>query len=320
MVHMAYELRPLTLAELLDRAFSLYRRHFWVFVGIMALPSLAMLLLSLGSNLVNGIGTLAPGLRPSPEAAITLFVSMIAVTLVAFLFYWITYALALGATTAAVSQIYAGHAPTISGAFGATKARLGRLAWLLVLLGARLMGVVFLVVFGTGAIIAVGGLVSPIVAGLVAIAGMLLGFGLFVWLFLRYAVSVPAAILEDNSASDAIARSIDLTRGSLLKVFVLFAFAAIVTYAALAIFQLPFAIAAFVVGITTPAGFWLNMLGVVTGSIGSALTSPLAVVAMATLYYDLRIRNEGLDLELMIAKLRDSAPAAAQSPSAALPG
>ena len=33
------ELRPLSLGELLDRTFTLYRRHFWLFVGIMAVPS-----------------------------------------------------------------------------------------------------------------------------------------------------------------------------------------------------------------------------------------------------------------------------------------
>ena len=32
------ELRPLSLGELLDRTFSYYRSHFWVFVGIMAVP------------------------------------------------------------------------------------------------------------------------------------------------------------------------------------------------------------------------------------------------------------------------------------------
>jgi len=35
----ATELRPLTLGELLDRTFQLYRNYFWLFVGIMAIPS-----------------------------------------------------------------------------------------------------------------------------------------------------------------------------------------------------------------------------------------------------------------------------------------
>jgi hypothetical protein len=33
------DLRPLSLAELLDRAFTLYRRHLWLLVGIMAVPA-----------------------------------------------------------------------------------------------------------------------------------------------------------------------------------------------------------------------------------------------------------------------------------------
>ena len=33
------DLRPLSLGELLDRTFTIYRSHFWVFVGIMAIPA-----------------------------------------------------------------------------------------------------------------------------------------------------------------------------------------------------------------------------------------------------------------------------------------
>ena len=127
-------------------------------------------------------------------------------------------------------------------------------------------------------------------------------------------------MLEDNSASDAIARSIELTKGSLHRVFLLLIFTVIVTYAALMIFQVPFVAAAFVVGPESRAGFWLNLVGAVTGAIGSALTSPLAVVAMAVLYYDLRTRNEGLDVELLVARLQAPPTAPSGPPSAVLPG
>jgi hypothetical protein len=318
---MAYDLRPLSLAELLDRSFSLYRRHFWVFVGIMAPPSIAMLLLSLGSNAISGVQALAPEFQPSPEMGMALAIGVILLTLVTFLLYWITYALAVGATTSAVSEIYTGETPSIAAAFRAIKGRLGRLTWLLFLLGVRLVGIVLIVMVTTVIAATAAGLVAPALGAIGFGVGMFAAFGVFVWMFLRYAVCVPAAILEENTASDAIARSIDLTTGSLLKVLVLLVFTVIVTYAALAIFQMPFAIAAFVVGLETPAGFGLNMLGVITGSVASALTSPLAVVAMAVLYYDLRIRHEGLDLELMVAKLREAAPpASGQAQSTALPG
>src|SRR5262249_24905389 len=44
-----YELRPLAIGELLDRVFSLYRRHLSTFVGIMAVPALASLKMALGT-------------------------------------------------------------------------------------------------------------------------------------------------------------------------------------------------------------------------------------------------------------------------------
>ena len=42
-------LSPLSLGELLDRTFQLYRRHFLIFVGIVALPHLFLLPLQLAS-------------------------------------------------------------------------------------------------------------------------------------------------------------------------------------------------------------------------------------------------------------------------------
>ena len=52
------DLRPLSLGELLDRTFTLYRNHFWLFVGIMAVPQLLILAIGLvgvaiGSLAVN---------------------------------------------------------------------------------------------------------------------------------------------------------------------------------------------------------------------------------------------------------------------------
>jgi hypothetical protein len=318
---MSYDLRPLSLGELLDRAFSLYRRQFWVFVGIMALPSLVMLFFSLGMQFVQGMAMMAPDEQPDSTVLAGVLVGIGIALVVTMFLYWITYAVALGATTVAVSEIYMGRTPTISTAYSATRGKTGRLAWLMFLIAVRMFGV--LLALGVGVAIAVGALslISPILGGLAAMAVFFGGFVLVAWMFLRYAVSVPVAVLEDNAASDAIARSIDLTHGSLLRVLVLFVFTLMITYAGLAIFQMPFAIAAAVAGPETVMGFWLNMIGVLTGSIAAALTGPLAVVAMAVLYYDLRIRKEGLDLDLMLAGLRDTPQIVpATSSSAVLPG
>ena len=42
------DLRPLSVGEILDRTFSLYRQHFVSIVGIAALPQLAILAINLG--------------------------------------------------------------------------------------------------------------------------------------------------------------------------------------------------------------------------------------------------------------------------------
>jgi len=52
------DLRPLSLGELLDRAFTLYRRHFWLLVGITAVPSAFGLVIALSVvSLQYALGT-----------------------------------------------------------------------------------------------------------------------------------------------------------------------------------------------------------------------------------------------------------------------
>lgn len=303
---MAFDLRPLTLGELLDRSFSLYRRHFWLFVGIMALPSLIALAFGVIVALfnpqpVNPESVAAGDTQPAEilGAVVWFAAAMVGMVIV----YFIAYAVALGATTVAVSELYLGRAITIRAAYAPLRGKVGRLALLLALLGVRMVGGLFLGFLTMGIAVAIGASGSPILAAFIMLGGMALAVALWVWVILRYAVSVPAAVLEDETATAAIQRSIDLTRGSLGRVFVLLLFTMIITYAVLAIFQGPFIVAAAMAGPETSAVFWLNLLGTITGSIGGAFTAPLMIVAFAVLYYDLRVRREGLDLQLMMANL-----------------
>jgi hypothetical protein len=52
---------------------------------------------------------------------------------------------------------------------------------------------------------------------------------------------------------------------------------------------------------------WLNIAGAVAGTIGATLTAPFMIIGLALIYYDARIRMEGLDVELTLAAL-DRAP------------
>jgi Membrane domain of glycerophosphoryl diester phosphodiesterase len=311
---MSLDLRPLTLGELLDRSFSLYRRHFWLFVGIMALPSLLALAFGIVVALFNpqpvSPESVAAG-ETSPEeimgAVVWFAMAMVGMLVV----YFITYAVALGATTVAVSELYMGRPVTIRAAYLPLRGKVGRLALLLILVSIRLFGIFLLAIAGVGVAGAVTALGSPIAGGLLMIAGLFSALVLWIWMVLRYAVAVPAAVLEDETAGRAIRRSIELTRGSLGRVFVLLLFTMVVTYAVLTIFQGPFLMAAMMAGPEGSMAFWMNLLGTITGSIGGAFTGPLMIVAFAVLYYDLRVRQEGLDLNVMIANLEAGTTAVA---------
>jgi len=321
------DLRPLTLGELLDRSFRLYRQHFWLFVGIMAVPSALALALALVVAMINPDQAARPAAdqmgRDEAIATMIWFLGMMVVMVVMTIVYLIAYAVALGATTVAVSELYMGRPVTIKGAYAPLRGRIGRLILVLVLLGLRFAGLVFLLLFLVGF---AGGLGTryPIAAGLLLAIGLLGLLALWIWMALRYPVAIPVMVLEDRKARASILRSIELTRGSAFRVFVLLLFTAIVTYAVLAIVQGPFLVAIMMAGPESSTAFALNLIGTVAGSVGSALTAPLMIVAFAVLYYDLRVRREGLDLQVMIGNLGAAVPptppAPAAAPSPLLPG
>ena len=317
---MTLDLRPLALGELLDRAFTLYRRHFRLFVGLMAIPSLFTLLFAVASELVQGLARNGPEALAGvdPVHMMEMFIGGSIVFLLMFVAYLVAYMITLGATTVAVSELYTGRAPTMGSAYGRMRGQVGRLMWLFILIALRLIGlfvagmaVVFLIAMG--AALAIGGGVGAALTGLGILVGIVaMMLGCFV-LALRYAVSVPALVLENIPARAAIRRSIDLTRGSLGRAAVLAVFATIIAYAALFLLQGPFAVGMIMAGPGTSTATWFSLMGAVAGTIGNAITGPIMIVALAVFYYDVRIRKEGLDLQLMVANLdqQPTAPAAA---------
>ena len=83
----------------------------------------------------------------------------------------------------------------------------------------------------------------------------------------------------------------------------MFLVAALMAYTAIILLQMPFNVASAVVGKTTNAGFWLDLVGAIAGTIGHTLTAPVLVIGVAVLYYDFRVRKEALDLQVMMSAL-----------------
>jgi len=332
----ATELRPLSLGELLDRTFSYYRQHFWLFMGIMAIPQVLTVALTLSFQLIP------PGAPPAPveqgnptevvkmlaPALLTIFAFLILFLIVSFLIY----AIALGATTFALSEVHLGRAVTVGSAYQSLRGKI-----------LRLIGLVFtflLIAFGIYLAIAGGAMLLaivmvPVMRSVGAGAGILLGVvmvGLIVVVFLvgliggvifllRYGVAVPALVLENIGVAQALKRSAFLTRRYKGQIFLIGLLMYLVTGVVAIVFQAPFFVAALLMGFKFGVmPIWLRVPQAVMGGAGGALSGPLLMIALALAYYDTRVRKEGFDLQLLMGNLdqasRVTVPAAAVPPVA----
>jgi hypothetical protein len=306
---MALDLRPLTLGELFDRAFVLYRRHFWLFVGITAIPGVFALVVALAQQAMQNLmaTTAAAGADPAENAVLVLWMG--AGVMVAALAYGVVYTISLGATTYAVSEIYLGRTATIGEVYARVRPRIGRLILLMLAMMLRIGGLLLLgtILAGIGA--GITAVIHPIISGIVVVLCVLAMFAGMALLTLRYSLAVPGMILESLGANKSLRRSVELTRGRLGRVFLLLLCAMMVTYATALLFQGPFMFAAFAAGLETRTGIWLNIVAAFTGTIGTTLTAPFMIIGLALLYYDARIREEGFDLELALVSLESGSAA-----------
>jgi hypothetical protein len=293
------DLRPLTLAELLDRAFSTYRQHVWLFVGIMAVPAVASMVFAVAMEIYKG----SFGPTQKPEDLVLRGVVVLAGSFGFALVYLLAYAFALGATTIAVSQLYMGRDTTVGAAYAAVRRHGGRLVVLLLWIFLRLW-LTMLAFFAVGAVVAgLLGRASPILSVLFVAAGLIGGGALVTFMVVRWGVAVPAAVLEDLTARTSLVRSIELTVDNRGRVFLVILCAAVITYATALLLQAPFIVGATLAGPGTPTAVTLGIAGAVLGGIGGMFTGPIMIIGLAMMYYDLRIRKEAFDLQLMLEAL-----------------
>jgi hypothetical protein len=127
-------LRPLSTSELLDRTFFLYRKHFVLFVGIAAIPQIAVLAVQLGGAAIGLGGSIAA----------TLLGSLIGLVMNAF-----ALVASHVATVMAVSDVHLERPTSIGAAFGAIKGRLLGIMGIMALVGLGVgVGLLLLVIPG----------------------------------------------------------------------------------------------------------------------------------------------------------------------------
>jgi hypothetical protein len=266
--------RPMSIADLLDLAFRLYRQRFTVLVGIAALsfvPMALLLLLIQQVEVASGLVQIVQSLLLVPIASAALIYCVarldqgannaISVAYRAGLSrYW-----ALFSSTLLLVIVIAIPAGLIGGCLSVA------------LLGTRL------------ATTTNNAMLAVIVAVVVLIALPFLT---------RFALVSQVVVLEQAGASQSLRRSWQLTRGWFWRTFGVSTCSGILSYL---ISALPAIMINFVISMAGAAEAMAlaPSITAVGSQLGLIVAMPLQLIISTLLYYDLRIRGEGYDLEML---------------------
>jgi hypothetical protein len=307
------DLRPMTIGEVLDRTFKLYKTEFWLFTGIMSLPFLVIFVFNISIGAVsNGAVTsmraghmpsFSPGLIAGGVGAIVLFVIGILVLI----------SVGQAATIFAVSDIYLGRTATIRGSFQQVRGHVLQVIGTIILVGVAILAVFF---------VAVPVILAARSLGTVVLALSIFGLFLFlifaaIGLVCRLSLAVPVVTLENNGPFSALSRSLELTKGFAMQIFVILLLYWVLSSVASMVFTLPFL---FLSMFPRPhvLPFGLVVLQDACSFVAQVLVAPIQTIAISLMYYNLRVRKEGFDLEHLIGSLGTSSTPDLPAPGAAL--
>ena len=243
-----YQLRPLSIGEILDGALVLLRRHFTLVLGIAVVCEGIPTAMDVYIDLTGG-GSQNPGLSLL-DRLLTLVGSV----------------LVTGATVRVVSEAYLGRTPLFGDAMRFAGSRFGTI------LGANIMSG-FLTVLATLALV---------IPGIVVACG--------------YSVAAEAAALESGSAGEALRRSWDLTKGFRWKALAL----GVVSIGLILVVYLGAGVLGGILGAVMGG---LDTVLAVFAACVSLLIYPVISCVFTLFYYDLRVRKEGFDLEMLSRQL-----------------
>lgn len=260
----AFDLRPLSLGEILDRTFTLYRRNFLLFAGISAIPQTLVLALNVISLLLGTKGSARA--FTGVGIGLTLVIGLV-VIIVSVLAFFISQ----GATILAVKDLYLGRTASVLESLRRTWGEIGP-------------------IFGVG-----------MLSGLVVGIGMILLIIPGIFVLCRLLVSVPVLLTEGRGPRDSLSRSWDLTQGAAGRAFVILLLYMVIVIALALLLVSPFSALAVFAGLKNPEmmRFWTFMADF-GNRVSSTLVSPFLLIASSVFYFDLRVRKEAFDLQFMM--------------------
>lgn len=266
-------LRAMSVGDILDETVRLYRQNFRPFIAIAAILQIPLVILQLAQGAIVG-PTGASLLSPAGDlqAGALIFYGL-STLLMAFVGLFVAI-LMQGAFASAISQRYLGQEISVRSAYEAALP----FFW-------RLLQAMFLVTFALTLLIIT-----------------IIGIPVAIYFGVRWSLSTAAIVLEGKGARAGISRSTELVKGVWWRVLGIFALAGIGEYL---IALIPSALLGGVLGVILVVGgpnpTLTYMVSLVIGTFFGVLAAPIIPIVSILLYYDLRIRKEGFDMQMLAA-------------------
>lgn len=316
---MAATTPPLSMGEILDRTVQLYRRNFPLLLGISFLPAAVDVLIT-GSGSIF-LTSQAPQLQSSPS--VQTFVAFFG-AIAGFLFIGLPllvaiFSLALSALNYTAFQRSHGVAVTIREAYAYAFRHLWRyfgifalqLLFAAVIPCAVFAGLIFIGAM-LSALVATSG-AGPALAILAGILAFVLVIALIVAavsIWLRFCLAFPASVTEQTRVWPSMLRSNRLTKGSRGRIFVMYLLVFILTVVAYYALDLPVQIilkltvfkSTEMMALLSKPPLLMQVVNLFISFLERSFVMPIYAIALVLFYNDQRTRQEGYDIELLMAQ------------------
>lgn len=299
--------RPLSVADLFDDTFKVFRARFGLFFAVNAVILIPLALLQSAMLPTTSIdiwewyvgSTVGAAIEQQVPELVTDFsfvgysflfgiVSLLAISVLTGATIWLT-----------VQHLHDGR-PTIGAALGTGLKHMWRLTGSRLLLGLALIGAsIALTLIVVILVLVAGPIFGSILGTIIAVVGIIAGT---IAIGVRWLLTGPAVVAEDFNVFAAIGRSFRLSRGavwSMLGRYLLFVLMVV----------LMTTVPSIVIGSLVQAALATGSVRLVAAVSGlgsaaiNAVFQPLLPIMITLLYFDRRVRTEGYDLQQMAEQL-----------------
>lgn len=305
---MSETFRPSTLGEILDRTAQIYRRNFWLFAGVAALPiATVFAFTALGGGLFGAAALKFKNINLSSPGAIALFALFV---LIAMPVYIASAIYSSAGLTEAAASANRDEKITARGALKRVTPRFWLYLWFILLQGivaafipAAIAGAVIgaLVFLGT-----LAGTATNVAVGFLAVIVVIAALVVVVLLVLGLSIGLPVCVLEKKPAWESLKRGWSLSKGTRGRIFVMFLLVFALAMAVSMAATIPSMIILFTSGsgrapVAGSAMFIVaEIIRAITDLALQVALAPISAIGLVLFYYDQRVRKEGFDIEWMM--------------------